>query len=591
MRTIKRSLILNLTAVLLFILLMTALVSRERTYSAQTSIENQYALLSDELQSAVLRREDSHARLAATLAYSRDVQDALFSKQPATRYRSILNARQTMFSDMRLDPGLRGLMVWAGDSARIETAGAYLGLDRDTLAPYLEGDVPSGRIALIPHRGSYCLLYVYPFRSLLGEGRRSADARCLLQYDLTAILDVSSFHPDLITAYALLAQGQTHPIGAASPVFDAWQAAGGDAPVTRVASGGETYNVLRLALPGIEGELLCAIPQRLLVSTRPDRSSFLLLTLGAMIVLAITFASFILLARDIHRLISSVEDVRAGRAETLPSVRNDELNRLATHFNTLLETIGRTNAENLQAQQRAYDAVLARDRAVMAYYRQQIDPHFLFNTLEAMRGMAQYYGVMPLENMIFATSRMLHYSLYAPFQVPFEEEVKCARNYITLMNQRRQDAYDYVEQVSPEALAHTTLSLILQPLVENAIRHGGKHIHRRLCITLSAQVDAEGFLCVTLQDNGCGMDAAQLAEVRALIADPDNGAESRHIGLRNIAKRLASADSRCVFTVASEPDAGTEILLRIPQLPEVDPRVAGAGLMPEAEGLREAPAQ
>lgn len=589
MRTLNKTLLINVVAILLFLALVAGLIVHAVQEGTQTNIENQYSLLSDELEAAIARRDETHARMAAALAYSQVVQDALYAKEPASRYRSILQAQQTMFNYMFLDPDLRGVMVYAGDDARIDSASAYLGLGRETLAPWLDGRPMRGaQRALIPYRGSYSFLYIYPFR-LLNEQNGSAartDGKCFLLYNISSILDMERFHPDLIRDYALLIGDQALPISNTTSALDTWKTSGFGEDITRVSSGGLSYHVLSLRVPGLDARLLCTIQQPSNSSARVASWSFLALMVCAMVVLAICFISFFGLARDIRKLTGSVESVRQGQSQVIQPVRFSELNRLAAHCNDLLQTVHRKNQENLQSQQKVYDAMLARDRAVMAYYRQQIDPHFLFNTLEAMRGMAQYYQVPPLENMIFTTSRMLHYSLYAPFYVPFSEEIRCARNYMALMNERKQGAYDYAEEIQPEAMEHVMLSLVLQPLMENAIRHGSRHIRRRLCLTLTARVDGGGFLCVTLKDNGCGMDAAQLGEVRARIAAPDGSAESGHIGIRNIAKRLISADSRCTFEVDSAPDEGTEIRLRIPEIAVQD--LPQNPLMPDADAPEKA---
>lgn len=111
-------------------------------------------------------------------------------------------------------------------------------------------------------------------------------------------------------------------------------------------------------------------------------------------------------------------------------------------------------------------------QAELMAYRSQINPHFLFNTLDCISGMARYYEVAELEKLVTALTGCSQYTLRTPDVVCLEQEIQHVRNYMDVMELRMPGTYTLRLNVQAEAMQCKVLSLMLQPLVENAIMHG-----------------------------------------------------------------------------------------------------------------------
>ena len=213
-----------------------------------------------------------------------------------------------------------------------------------------------------------------------------------------------------------------------------------------------------------------------------------------------------------------------------------------------------------------HGVVLAKNEAEMAFYRSQISPHFLFNTLECIRSMAQHYGAQPVERLIFATSRVLQYSLYSRVIVPLADEVQNARNYVELMNARAMNAYEYREAVDEGALERPMVSMILQPLLENAIRHGaGGARARRFVLALRVRLLADGSMEIRVADNGRGMSPQALERLNRSISEGQGTQGAGSIGILNVDRRLRLADPGCRTRILSREGHFTAVVLTIPR--------------------------
>lgn len=199
----------------------------------------------------------------------------------------------------------------------------------------------------------------------------------------------------------------------------------------------------------------------------------------------------------------------------------------------------------------------------------QINPHFLFNTLEAIywRVFGLTGGPNEANRMLDRLSGLLRYSLDAPHEtVPLERELESVRLYIEIQQIRYLGRFTAEFRYAPEEVAKVrVIKLILQPLIENAIHHGSRGEDLPpIRIRVTARL-RHGHMLISIVDNGTGIERSRLDQIRRQLqseaADQSNG----HIGLANTAKRLQLAyGPEAGLRLLSKAGWGTSVSFRIP---------------------------
>ena len=198
--------------------------------------------------------------------------------------------------------------------------------------------------------------------------------------------------------------------------------------------------------------------------------------------------------------------------------------------------------------------------------RSQIDPHFLFNTLNVILQTAGQEKAYRTQALITALSHLLRYSLMSnDEQVPLAREVRIVDEYYSIYHVRFGDRVKMVWRISDSLDLTETMvpSFILQPIVENAFKHGisPKEEGGVVRIRINPLRD-KGLLYISVCDNGVGIQPEQLAQLKAALAQP--GERWEHIGVYNVAARLRLLDKRGRLVIRSHPGRGTAISMYLP---------------------------
>jgi len=221
-----------------------------------------------------------------------------------------------------------------------------------------------------------------------------------------------------------------------------------------------------------------------------------------------------------------------------------------------------------------YQLQIQKNRMEMQAFRNQINPHFLFNTLECLNGMVRYYQVEPVSDLITNLSGCFHYSLYSPMMVSLSEELGHLTNYLEIIETRFPGKYRIIRQVEEQAEGILVPSLLLQPLAENAVTHAfrGYAKKARPTIVLQARLDGNGeFLNIHITDNGIGMDDEKITEVLQTMRSAEY--VDKHISLNNVYRRLTLLYGPECMQVSTRSGCYTRISVRIPvnqSLPQLD---------------------
>jgi sensor histidine kinase YesM len=237
----------------------------------------------------------------------------------------------------------------------------------------------------------------------------------------------------------------------------------------------------------------------------------------------------------------------------------DEIGKLAAEFNEMLD-----NAALLI--KREYDSRLLANDARYKALQAQVNPHFLYNTLEAMSGIAASQGCPDVVTLCRALSNIFRYSLNfgAPL-ASLSEEILHLKNYMYVMNARTLGSVQLDITADPALLISQMPRLSIQPLVENAINHGFRIKSEGAKKVAITALLSDGKLAISVEDNGAGMDADAInAELSLQQTDaPPQGS----IGLKNINARIKLLyGSEYGVAVESESGKGSKVTLTIPAL-------------------------
>lgn len=237
---------------------------------------------------------------------------------------------------------------------------------------------------------------------------------------------------------------------------------------------------------------------------------------------------------------------------------------LAPEFHHVFERFDSMTAEIRELNE-------ARLQAELAALQFQINPHFLSNTLSALRFMAMLSKANGMKDMVEELIGMMEYQM-APSGTAstIDNELANIRRYEAIMKVRFGDSFDLETVVPPDLVGHPVLRMLLQPVVENSIEHGLQGLNRRGRICVSAErydpaTAADPQLLIRITDNGHGIRSERLAGLLHPAPVPLPSRTRHRIGLANVQQRIqVHYGPNYGLEISSHPDTGCEVLFRLP---------------------------
>ncbi|GGD90899.1 cache domain-containing sensor histidine kinase [Paenibacillus nasutitermitis] len=289
-------------------------------------------------------------------------------------------------------------------------------------------------------------------------------------------------------------------------------------------------------------------------------SAVLLLGIGSVIFIFFLVLAFAAAAESLSKRIRDM--IRTLKAEgsahfdgSLPKPKGD-LRQLESAISRMVQAVHDLTAESYLSKLHERDAQL---KALQA----QIDPHFLYNTLDSMNWMAIRRGAGEISDLIEALSTYFRLSLNKGRDVvTLAEELQLIRSYMHIHNTRDDKGIAVVYDVEEPLLSYRLPKLTLQPIVENAVLHGIQHKRPKSgTIVISARLEGP-WLLISVEDDGVGMTRERLDR---LLEPRPSGETAESYGLYNVHERLRlfSHDNGAGVTMFSEPGRGTKALLKI----------------------------
>ena len=310
---------------------------------------------------------------------------------------------------------------------------------------------------------------------------------------------------------------------------------------------------------GGEGIFILETPLHPLTMRTVMRHLPLFLLVGALLVLLTVFMRRLArsVTQPLARLQAACEGIRRGDYSPVTDTPGrDELATFTETFNTMAREIDDLIHEG-------YEKDLAATRLELQMLRLQINPHFLYNTLESIHSVAYLEGNREVGEMAVLLARILRYGVSAPGgPVTLRDEANNLADYIRLQELRYRGTVSFLVSIDPGVLTCACPRMILQPVVENALYHGVSSLERGGMVQVLGYREEER-LVLRVSDNGQGMEP----ERAALLNDYINGRNKafRSIGLKNVNRRIRlSYGEEFGVQIQSVLGRGTMITVTLP---------------------------
>ncbi|MFD0714552.1 sensor histidine kinase [Paenibacillus sp. GCM10027626] len=302
-----------------------------------------------------------------------------------------------------------------------------------------------------------------------------------------------------------------------------------------------------------------------IMTTREEVYRYMIQVVGGVLILAflvsIVLAS--MLTRPIRRMEATMKVVERGNFDVeLPLKGPLEVIQLSSRFNLMIDKIRGLMSQIIMEQE-------SKRKYELEALQAQINPHFLYNTLNSVVRLVGMGKKEEIITMITSLSKLFRISLSKGRRtITVREELEHARHYLTIQQMRFKKKFQFSIEAEEEALSGCTLKLVLQPLIENAIIHGIEYLVDEGMIQVSARIEG-GFLLMEVADNGVGMTEEQL---QALFKEtsPDGEAAQTGNGGSGVAVLNVHARIRLYYgenyglSYESEREEGTTARIRLP---------------------------
>lgn len=258
---------------------------------------------------------------------------------------------------------------------------------------------------------------------------------------------------------------------------------------------------------------------------------------------------------DFYKILDVMENARTGDLER--PIRIDSGNEFRIIADAYNETMGSLKLQMENNRKMAELVVMAQNRQLES----QFNPHFLYNTLENIRYMCKLEPATA-ERMVFSLSNLLRYSLDQNKDVvTLKEDLGHLENYLTILKRRFGSRLEYRADIADEALLCRIPKLVLQPMIENAVKYGfGNQLNLR--IELKAYIHEEKLVMIC-RDDGVGIPQEVLSELNAMLEQKEN--PGRHSGLYNIHRRIDILYGRPYgVEIRSTEGHGTTLVVNLP---------------------------
>lgn len=532
-------------------------------------VQSSYEGLSTHLQAQFAASVESIQKTATTASYSSAIQACLFTKDPEEYFKNRHSAGNivTLLSDATVYTD--SIFLVSNRDRTLYNTGAAITTFRKSWGYFLNDTLtaenPKGFELIRDGSGNLQLWYYAPFfYSIKGATDRTQHGVCAVLCDLSSLTGELELSKDFNTGIALMYRGaivsSNRTLSAQElSILNQVKIGLGSAPLSFER---HLAKIVDLSLEGWQFVFITADTTIAHQAVRLGMSSLFVVIIFIAITAAFVISISLLTTRPVNSILAAMRVLRERNWDTrIADSPVKEFSELVNGINETLDLMREASRQEAESKDRLYQARIAHNKAKLDAYRMQINPHFLFNTLECVRSMASLYDAEPVENMIESLSYMFRYSLHSDNYVPLSEEIKHLQHYINVMNMRYNNCYHLSFRLQePALLSRPVCSMILQPLAENSIKHGFIKKDRTHRMLLQAKLLTDGKLLLRFTDNGQGIKPEKLEKIRARLSGSPADIPQGSIGLSNIHQRLLLTSKSCTgLSIRSKEGCYTSI--------------------------------
>jgi len=336
------------------------------------------------------------------------------------------------------------------------------------------------------------------------------------------------------------------------------------------------YINLQLNIDSVNWNLSAVMPKGV-VAKEFKPVIFLMIISGIIVGMLLVVTILILylhVIHPIHRLSQFMRTLSTNDPDArLTTTTQNEIGTMAKAMNQMLDQLHEQNEELRTSETQRITLELARQQMEILAYRNQINPHFLYNTLECIRGIAIYHQAHEIVEICQAMSRMLRYAVKGGNYVQIKEEICYIEEYSKIIKYRFDQRITIEWDIQEELDRVRIIKLCLQPIVENSVMHGLETKRSIGKILITGYMDKMNVVFI-IRDNGAGMDKHTLQSLyetieKAYQEENEYPSVEQHIGISNIARRLfLNYGSKSLIHIESTLGVGTQVTLKIPVITE-----------------------
>ena len=306
------------------------------------------------------------------------------------------------------------------------------------------------------------------------------------------------------------------------------------------------------------------IPQKELTGSGERERGFIAGAYGiaAVLILLLAYFCYTNFVRRINRVDRFIKNIVYDGESRMQEERMDEIGRVVHNLNQMLDDKEKMNREIQESQKRMYEIELAKKQLQVLAYRNQINPHFLYNTFECIRGMALYHDMDDIAEITMALSKVFRFAVKEDNIVTVQDEINYIKEYATIIDYRFMGKIEVSMDVDEQLYSKKVIKLMLQPLVENAVFHGLEQQIEDGEVKVTVCREWDHYIKFLVEDNGCGIEEQKLESIRETL---DSRTSKKGIGLANIYQRLKLFyGDDMIFEIKSKQGEGTRIIIVVP---------------------------
>jgi two-component system sensor histidine kinase YesM len=272
--------------------------------------------------------------------------------------------------------------------------------------------------------------------------------------------------------------------------------------------------------------------------------------------------------RPLTSILATLKEIGEGNREARLKVRyKNEFGTIAGNINDMLNKSDWMTQHIFDMQEQLHKLELMQKESEILALQSQINPHFLYNTLECIRSIATVYKAKEIVVIVGSMANIFRYSINGGITTTVQAELECVTDYYRIISIRYEGRLQLSINVDESLNSCTMIKMSLQPLVENCVRHGLEVTDDELQIAISGWRDGE-FAYFAVSDTGSGMDKEQVQELNDTFqtswARDAAGRQRSRIGLANINGRIKLYYGKsCGLLVDSEPHIRTCITVKV----------------------------